>query len=187
MKDKTKQKILDSSLKIFAERGYTGATTKILAEKAGFSEMTLFRKFETKKNLFKMVLLQNREKIMGDLDSALVSRDFKDPEDFFKTFLENIIHLIDKNFDFISIIIQGNSELFPTMRGTNDFFFNRIGQYLQGQEIIQKGNLEVVFFTFNVITFSYFIVLDRHRGRNSLSSEKLVEEFIKHHNECFKK
>ena len=43
--DKTERKILDAALKIFAERGYDGAKTKLIAEKSGFTEMTLFRKF----------------------------------------------------------------------------------------------------------------------------------------------
>ncbi len=56
MVDKTEQKILDVALKEFAEEGYVGARTRIIAEKSGFSEMTLFRKFKTKENLFNMVL-----------------------------------------------------------------------------------------------------------------------------------
>lgn len=47
MADETKQKILDAALKIFAEKGYKGATTMSIAEEAGFSEKTLFRKFKT--------------------------------------------------------------------------------------------------------------------------------------------
>ncbi|MGZ7107882.1 MAG: TetR/AcrR family transcriptional regulator, partial [Methanobacterium sp.] len=43
---------MDTALKMFAERSYLGAKTKSIAEEAGFSEMTLFRKFKTKKNLY---------------------------------------------------------------------------------------------------------------------------------------
>lgn len=49
-----------------------------------------------------MVLLQNKEKAIDELDSTPVDRDFKNREDFFKKFIENIIHLIDRNFQFIS-------------------------------------------------------------------------------------
>ena len=52
MTDKTEQKILDSALKLFAEKGYDASTTITLAEESGYSEMTLFRIFKTKKNLF---------------------------------------------------------------------------------------------------------------------------------------
>ena len=49
MADETKQKILDTALKVFAEKGYKGATTLTIAEESCFSEKTLFRKFKTKK------------------------------------------------------------------------------------------------------------------------------------------
>ena len=44
---------MEADLKFFSENGYAGARTRLIAEKAGFSEMTLFRKFKTKENLFK--------------------------------------------------------------------------------------------------------------------------------------
>jgi AcrR family transcriptional regulator len=49
MTDKTEQKILDAGLKVFSKKGYDAATTRGIAEESGFTEMTLFRKFGTKK------------------------------------------------------------------------------------------------------------------------------------------
>ena len=49
MSNTTEQKILEAALKMFAQKGYKGATTMIIAEEAGFSEKTLFRRFKTKK------------------------------------------------------------------------------------------------------------------------------------------
>ncbi|NJD54393.1 MAG: helix-turn-helix transcriptional regulator [Candidatus Methanoperedens sp.] len=43
---KTEQKILEAALRMFAREGYDGATTRRIAEEAGVSEMTLFRKFQ---------------------------------------------------------------------------------------------------------------------------------------------
>jgi AcrR family transcriptional regulator len=41
---------------LFAAQGYSGATTRAIAEAAGVNELTLFRHFETKKNLFMQVV-----------------------------------------------------------------------------------------------------------------------------------
>ena len=49
MTGETEQKILDAALKVFSQKGYDGAKTKSIAEKSGFSEVTLFNKFKTKK------------------------------------------------------------------------------------------------------------------------------------------
>jgi len=178
MTDKTKQKIMDTALKIFAERGYTGATTKALAEEAGFSEMTLFRKFKSKENLFNMVLLQNREKIINDLDSIFIFEDIQNPRDFLKSFIEGVIDLIDGNFECISILVQGNPEIFPVMKGSNSIFFSKMGENMANLKIFQNSNIDLKFFAFNLITFSYFIVLDKYRGQNSLNRDELLKEFI---------
>lgn len=49
MTNNTEQKIMDAALEIFAKNGFKSSTTKAIAEKSGFTEMTLFRKFNTKK------------------------------------------------------------------------------------------------------------------------------------------
>ncbi len=56
----TEQRILDAALKVFASEGYTGATTRRIAEEANVAEVTLFRKFQSKENLLKEVLIKNR-------------------------------------------------------------------------------------------------------------------------------
>ena len=56
----TEQRILDAALKVFASEGYIGATTRRIAEEANVAEVTLFRKFQSKENLLKEVLINNR-------------------------------------------------------------------------------------------------------------------------------
>jgi TetR/AcrR family transcriptional regulator len=53
-------RILEAALKVFASEGYTGATTRKIAEEANVAEVTLFRKFKSKENLLKEVLNNNR-------------------------------------------------------------------------------------------------------------------------------
>lgn len=55
----TKDKIVDAALKMFSEKGYLGATTKELAREAGIAEVTLFRHFPSKEQLFEEVLNTN--------------------------------------------------------------------------------------------------------------------------------
>ena len=63
----TEQRILDAALKVFASEGYTGATTRRIAEEANVAEVTLFRKFKSKENLLKEVLNNNRT-VFSSLD-----------------------------------------------------------------------------------------------------------------------
>ena len=48
----TRERILDAAARVFAENGYARTTTKALATAAGITEMTLFRHFGSKENLF---------------------------------------------------------------------------------------------------------------------------------------
>jgi AcrR family transcriptional regulator len=51
-KEERKEEILDAALTVFAERGYSGASTEEVARRAGISQPYVFRLFGTKKDLF---------------------------------------------------------------------------------------------------------------------------------------
>lgn len=50
--DDTAQRIIDAALKLFTAGGYRRATTRAIAAEAGVNEVTVFRHFGSKKNLF---------------------------------------------------------------------------------------------------------------------------------------
>jgi AcrR family transcriptional regulator len=50
--DERRDRILDAALRVFAERGFHGATTRELAKAAGVSEALMFRHFPTKEDLY---------------------------------------------------------------------------------------------------------------------------------------
>ena len=54
--EETRQRILASTYELISEKGYTGATTREIADRAGVSELTLFRKFGRKEKLFEEML-----------------------------------------------------------------------------------------------------------------------------------
>jgi AcrR family transcriptional regulator len=56
--DETRQRILRAAAQVFAEAGYARATTRALAAAAGVNEVTLFRHFGNKQNLFAAVIEQ---------------------------------------------------------------------------------------------------------------------------------
>lgn len=52
----TKDKILETGLRLFSKKGYLGATTREIAMGAGIAEITLFRYFSSKEKLFEEVI-----------------------------------------------------------------------------------------------------------------------------------
>jgi AcrR family transcriptional regulator len=67
----TETKILQAALKLFAQRGYSGTTTRDLAQAAGVAEGTLFRHFENKKAILVAVASQGWVEILTDLLTEL--------------------------------------------------------------------------------------------------------------------
>jgi AcrR family transcriptional regulator len=61
------QIIFNAALKTITERGYTAATTKLIAEEAGIGEVTLFRRFGNKDTLILEALKQE----IATLDHAV--------------------------------------------------------------------------------------------------------------------
>ena len=49
--DETSQKIIDAAMALVRDKGYVATTTKEIARLAGVNECTLFRKFESKKDI----------------------------------------------------------------------------------------------------------------------------------------
>lgn len=56
MKNETKQRLLEATLKLISEKGYFGATTRDISREAGVTELTLFRHFGSKEKLFEELL-----------------------------------------------------------------------------------------------------------------------------------
>lgn len=55
--DPIQRRLFQAALELLAERGYRGATTREIARRAGVSEVTLFRRFGSKKRLLQEALL----------------------------------------------------------------------------------------------------------------------------------
>lgn len=102
-KEDRRKQILESALNVFIKKGYNGATTQEIAREADLSEVTLFRHFSSKEEMF----MKGIEPIIIDTlqDSILASKELT-PEDQFKYILTERIKLISKNHKVIRLILM---------------------------------------------------------------------------------
>lgn len=68
----TRQRLIQAASELFATLGYARTTTRVIAADAGVSEVTLFRHFGSKKNLFAAVLEEYTD--TADMRAALGSQ-----------------------------------------------------------------------------------------------------------------
>jgi len=61
----TRRKILDAAMETFAEQGYRGAVTRVIAARAGVAEKTLFAHYGSKATLFAAAMAPGLDAMMG--------------------------------------------------------------------------------------------------------------------------
>ncbi len=122
MKDKTDQ-IIKASISIFAKKGYIATTTKEIAEKANVAEVTLYRKFKTKQNLFEVSVRSITDTKFG---SVLEFKEEVSTRDFFKQLLDNRLLVVSKNINIVRMLISESlsGNLPNELRFTNVIFEN---------------------------------------------------------------
>lgn len=90
--DERKKQILDIALDIFAQKGFSGARTREIAELAGISETLIYRHFKTKEDLYAAALhhLFGSHPMHSDMNGPLECTD--DEEVFFQLALHMLKH-----------------------------------------------------------------------------------------------
>jgi AcrR family transcriptional regulator len=109
LSDKEKR-ILQSAIKIFSEKGFSGTTTSEIAKDAKVAEGTIFRYFRTKKDILRGILIQAINVVSGNLvmhpvEKILLSSEDKDLRIILKELFFDRMILIDKFFPMARVIL----------------------------------------------------------------------------------
>jgi len=122
--DRTKQ-ILDAAMMVFVEKGFKGSTTLEIAKRANISEVTLFRYFTSKKEIF----LKGIEPIiLSTLEMNLNISSEASTKEKLTYLLYERISLISKNYQIVKLILKEASLLSEL---GSDSFTNRIVEILK--------------------------------------------------------
>lgn len=124
-KENRRKQILDAAMTVFVEKGFLGSTTLEIAKTAGVSEVTLFRYFSSKKEIF----LEGIEPILFSTleDTINTSISFNTAEKL-ESILYDRISLISNNHLTVKLILSEASRL--SELGSENFM-NRILQMFQ--------------------------------------------------------
>lgn len=103
-KDRTREKILSAAREVFSSKGYTKAATKEIAKVAGIAEITIYRKFETKSNLFHETVINYLIAPILDCNEKNSNKNSK--ETILKIVKERISTLKNNKDLFMSVIAE---------------------------------------------------------------------------------
>lgn len=137
----TKYAIMEAAIKIFSQKGFSGATTKEIAQEAGVAEGTIFRHFPTKSAIL-YGIVDSFIPMLGveSLEQTLNECREMDRETALRYIVQNRFDTIQTGKDLIKIIlteVQYDTNLremymervyHPIQQLLNDFFNARISQ-----------------------------------------------------------
>jgi len=181
----TKEKILESALKLFSQKGYLGATTKEIAKEAGIAEVTLFRYFPSKEALFEEVI--NNYSFLPKLKEILKKVETRSYKEVLKIIASEFLKLLESKKDLIRIM-HSEMQRYPekikkiyesvienTFKLLSNYF-----QKLQKEKILKEFNSELAARAFLGMFFSYFYAKEIKEFLNLQKEDvnQIIETYI---------
>lgn len=144
-RENTEEKIIIATFNIIQKEGVQKATTKKIAAEAEVNEVTIFRKFENKKNLIEATKDYYMAKLLSKLEETF---DF-DEDDSIEEYLKQSFHgILDYSEEDISIIrvamqeTEGASDKKLLISQITDKIINKIEEFFKLQ--LEKGTIKNV-------------------------------------------
>ncbi|MEM7413390.1 MAG: TetR/AcrR family transcriptional regulator [Myxococcota bacterium] len=95
-------RILSAALQTFAERGFDGATTREIAERAGANHGLIRYYFSSKEELWKAAVDRCFEELTGELGDAAANQDVAAAET--ERLVRRFVHFTSRNPEFIRLM-----------------------------------------------------------------------------------
>lgn len=184
--EERRKKIIDAALTVFSSKGFRGATTREIARAAGINEVTLFRYFGTKENLFSEVF--DHHSLFPTL-RELIPDAHKEPYEKVMTGLAaRIMEVLRKRKDLIRLVLHESYE-YPD-QGVMVFkqiyskIFEPLGEFIgerQKSGKIGEVDPELAARAFLGMFFSFFVAQEFLLGKKvvQVPDEAVMREFVR--------
>lgn len=107
-KEDRKKQIIESAMNVFKEKGFKGTTTAEIAEAAKITEVTLFRYFSSKQEVY---LEGVKPFIVKTLEEVVEISSNLNPKERLQAILLERITFISENYETIKLILNESPEL----------------------------------------------------------------------------
>jgi AcrR family transcriptional regulator len=181
----TRDKILETALKLFSKKGYLGATTKEIAKDAGIAEVTLFRHFSSKEKLFEDVI--NTYSFLPILKGLLTEISKLPYEKALTVIAKRFLDTLDSRKEMIQIV---HSEVRRYPEKIHKIYYDFIDETIKTlasyfNEMHKKGILrgfdtESGAQAFLGMFLSYFNAKEFHMFKKyrNINTDRVIKEFV---------
>ncbi|NLC54482.1 MAG: TetR/AcrR family transcriptional regulator [Erysipelothrix sp.] len=114
-KEDRQKQILSAAINVFVEKGYNGATTLEIAKAANISEVTLFRHFDSKKDIFRLSV---EPIVFTTLKESITASKNLTKKQQLEYILFERIKLVSKNREVIKLLLM-ESQINTDLEGIN--------------------------------------------------------------------
>lgn len=168
--------LLQASLELFAENGFNGASTALIAKRAGVATGTLFLYFKTKEELIRELFREVRGQINGIAFDN--SNDLPIRERFFKAFTRLLQYFLANPKEFKVVEQYHFSPLYEgecCTTGENENF-RKLLTHAREQKAIKDAPLLVL----ESIAFGPVIsIAKEHASRGTAVDDAMIEQIVK--------
>ncbi len=144
-KENTEEKIITSTFNIVQREGVQKATTKKIAAEAGVNEVTIFRKFENKKNLIEATKDYYMTKLLSRLEETFDYDEDESIEDYLKHCFHGILDFSQEDISIIRVAMQeikGETDKKLLISHITDTIINKMEEFFKLQ--LEKGVIKNV-------------------------------------------
>ena len=109
-KTEKQQRIIETTIKLFAEKGYANTSTAEIAKVAGVSEGTIFKHYGKKDQLLLSVILPFVNDFFPNMAKELIEETMLEQttsfEEFLRNLLKNRVAFITENKEIFRVIVK---------------------------------------------------------------------------------
>ncbi|MGN0521813.1 MAG: TetR/AcrR family transcriptional regulator [Eubacterium sp.] len=175
--DETSQKIIDATMSLVRDKGYVATTTKDIARAAGVNECTLFRKFQSKKDI--VLSAMEQEKWRANVTPEIFKNVKWDLQTDLEMFMTEYMNRITPDFVNLSIGLRAPQlydETAPLIMKVPQSFISSLTDYFKEMEAkgkIPHMDFDCLAMTIFSSTFGYTFL--KASFDNSLSHTEKTE------------
>ena len=183
-KENTEEKIITSTFNIVQREGVQKATTKKIAAEAGVNEVTIFSKFENKKNLIEATKDYYMTKLLSRLEETFDYDEDESIEDYLKHCFHGILDFSQEDISIIRVAMQeikGETDKKLLISHITDTIINKMGEFfkLQLEKVVIKNvNSKAISVMCFSIIFQSTILWQIYGNNADIDSDIFADDYL---------
>ena len=183
-KENTEEKIITATFNIVQREGVQKATTKKIAAEAGVNEVTIFRKFENKKNLIEATKDYYMSKLLSRLEETFDYDEDESIEDYLKHCFHGTLDFSQEDISIIRVAMQeikGETDKKLLISHITDTIINKMGEFfkLQLEKVVIKNvNSKAISVMCFSIIFQSTILWQIYGNNADIDSDIFADDYL---------